>query len=67
VPASIPGKQYFETLDDLLCASSPAFEKRRTKLLFEKLEDIAASRSWNDYDEEGEGAGETPLTSSLKD
>ncbi|CAD6565028.1 MAG: hypothetical protein CYPHOPRED_005030 [Cyphobasidiales sp. Tagirdzhanova-0007] len=38
----------FETLDDMLCAVSPVFQRRRTKLLYEKLEDVAKARTWND-------------------
>jgi hypothetical protein len=43
--------KHYETLDDLLCAVSPVFARRRTKLLFQKLEDVARERSWNNEDE----------------
>lgn len=40
----------FETLDDLLSAYSPAYARRRHKLLFAKLEEVAQARSWDEPD-----------------
>ncbi|KAK9896789.1 hypothetical protein P389DRAFT_196858 [Cystobasidium minutum MCA 4210] len=47
-------RRYHETLDDLLSAVSPAYVRRRQKLLFAKLEEVAKSRSWNDEQDEQE-------------
>jgi hypothetical protein len=42
--------QRFETLEALLAYLSPMFEARRQKLLFDKLEDLAMSRRWDEGD-----------------
>lgn len=47
-------KAFYETLDDLLSTASPAYARRRQKLLFAKLEDVAKERSWDDTPSESD-------------
>lgn len=51
-PISEERTQHYETLDDLLSAISPAYSRRRQRLLFAKLEDVAKERSWDEQKDE---------------